>query len=160
MNKGFFLLILMIPIFSNSFAFKKKRKIKENISIEKAERMIASNHVRNKGRIYEIVVNTKMKNIIIDSLWFGATPVPCDVYDFATQQKQVGKLPVGKYLIRANQDLYKNYSNQIDSTSAYIQFQAPTIMKGILMIMYWENTNRKYMPIYHVTDKPQKPLRN
>ncbi len=159
MKNGLFLLIWMIPIFSNSFALKKKMS-KENISIEKAERMLVANHVRNKGRIYEIVVKTKIKNIIIDSLWFGATPVPCDVYDFATRQKQVGKLPVGKYLIIANQDLYKNYSNQIDSTSAYTQFQATTAMKGLLMIMYWENTNRKYMPIYHVADKPQKSLRN
>ena len=139
---------------------KKKRSKTKDLLIEKVEFVNVLNHVRNKGRIYEIIIQTNKNDLTIDSIWFGATPVPCDVYDIQKQEKQNGKLPIGKYTIKVNQDLYKYFSNQIDSTQAFLRFKAPSKLQGLFMIMYLDKTKRKFFPVYQAKEAAQKPLRN
>lgn len=160
MNKYliFFCLFISLPFFVLANKKKKKQSI-ENIHIESV--LFTNNHnsVRNKGRIYEIKLQTKTDGILIDSIWFGSTPVPCDIYQSNTYQRTQGSLPKGNYIIKANQDLYKNFSHTIDSSEASQNFIQPFTFKGIAVLMYLQAGKRNYKIIKYAKEISPKPLR-
>lgn len=139
---------------------RKKVKIKKvPINVINTSYSYVYNAYKTTGNIYEIEIQTKYNNLVIDSVWFGATPVPCDVYDKKNGQRIYDPLPPGTYIVKANKDLYKYFYRNIDSSYAYTHFVAPFTFNGACVILYTFNNKRMYHTILNVTEKPQKQLR-
>lgn len=138
-------------------AGKKKNKCLQLISGTYSE---TNGPTRKIGTIYEFDIKTVCGNIKIDSVWFGSTPVPCDVIQLNTRSKVDSCLTPSLYRIRANKDLYKHFTRQYDSTTIYKNFVAPMPFQGEAIIFYIINGQRKYYVAKGLTAKAAKPYRH
>ena len=151
------LLLLLLPA---SLSLAKGKKIRPSrMSLVKATYTSSTSGGRIIGDVYEFKVMTGYRDILIDSVWFGYTPVPCDVYETKSMHKvQRAEVP-GTYLIRANKDLYRHFFSSIDSTQAAQQFIAPQPFKGVAMIFYQYQGKRYILRVPKAESKPQKMQR-
>lgn len=115
--------------------------------------------IRKVGRVYEFMVQARKDGILIDSVWFGATPVPCDVYDIRTRQRIRHSLRKGQYMVRANRDLYANYPAEYDSVAAFRRFVAPFAFRGTACLMYSAKGKRGYTVVQEAKKVEGKQLR-
>ena len=151
------LLLLMIATALSSVAMKRKA----THYVEYISGTFSNNEgtIRKVGCVYEFVISTRTDNVMIDSVWFGATPVPCDLLEIKTRHKTDLANVKGLYIVRANKDIYKNFNAQIDSTSSYAAFKAPFVFKGDAVIMYKVNGKRYYVNVMNVTEVKAKGYR-
>jgi len=156
MKKKSLLLFLLITALSSS---AMKKKVADPIQYVSGTFSINEGSIRKVGRVYEFVINTLTDNVIIDSVWFGATPVPCDLLEIKTRHNIDLANVKGTYIVRANKDLYKNFNAQIDSTSSYTHFKAPFAFKGDAVIMYKVNGKRSYLNVKNVKEVKAKGYR-
>lgn len=157
MKNTIIILLLLVPVIA--LAQKRKKIKKEPITVINTTYSYVHNAYKTTGDIYEIEIQTKYNNIVIDSIWFGATPVPCDIYDKKNGQRIFDPLAPGLYMIKANKDLYKYFYRNIDSTTAYQRFVPPFTFNAVCVIFYKYNNKRMYYTILNATEKPQKQLR-
>lgn len=115
--------------------------------------------IRKVGNVYEFLVETRKDGVRIDSVWFGATPVPCDVHDLRTGHPIRQVLRKGKYMVRANRDLYINYTAEYDSTAAFQRFVPPFNFQGTAYLMYQRNGKRGYTMVSQARKVSGKQLR-
>lgn len=162
MNKLFILLAICIGVTLQADAQKRKktsRKALPAVRYESGFYTYKKGGVRLIGHVYEITVRTNYPNVVMDSVWFGATPVPCDVYDANTGMKVDTAKSPGLYLIKANKDLYRLFSEKIDSTEAASRFRAPFRFSSDAYIMFTYKGKRSYLPISGMEQRKDKPLR-
>ncbi len=160
MYKKILSLLLFSCFFAHeNFAAKKRAASKEILSYQGGFFSYVHNNIRTVGNIYELTVFVNASDVTIDSVWFGATPVPCDVYETKTLQRVSPPVMRGKYLIKANRDLYANFYRNIDSSFAYNHFAAPFPFKGELVIMYSCKGKRYYKTIKAIEQREQKRMR-
>lgn len=115
--------------------------------------------IRKVGRVYEFLVETRREGILIDSVWFGATPVPCDVHDPVSRLRINKPLRKGQYLVRANRDLYANYPADYDSSLAFQRFVPPFNFRGTACLMFYVKGKRGYTPVMQARKVEGKQLR-
>lgn len=125
-----------------AFAFKKKEK--ELLRVVSSVYYNQNTKIRKVGTIYEITIQTMFENVTIDSVWFGATPVPCDLLETSKKHRVTIAKDKGTYIVKANKNLYANYPQQVDSTEAYKNFVAPFSFNADAVIMYKVNGKRYY----------------
>ena len=157
-----FLLIVFIFLNVLSIRITAKKKMKaapsSYIRCEDATFSYIENH-RKVGNVYEFLIRTYTSQIMIDSVWFGATPVPCDIYTIKTRQRLERTGNAGRYLVKANRDLYANYSSTIDSSEASAGFVPPFAFRGTAYIMYKVNRKRYYQKVHNARKVAAKPMR-
>lgn len=145
----------------DNFAAKKRKTIsREIVTCQSATFSYVQNNIRTVGHIYELNITVNADDVTVDSVWFGATPVPCDIYETKTLQRVASPVLHGKYLVKANKDLYANFFRNIDSTFAYNQFVPPFPFTGELVIMYNHKGKRHYKTVKNVTERTQKGMRD
>ncbi len=110
------------------------------------------------GHVYEFKVWVN-ETITIDSVWFGSVPVPCDVYNEKGKKIESSISQRGYYIIKANKDLYKNFSAQYDSTEVAKNFKPPFKFSGKAIVFYHHQGKREYLKINKVKQEASKPLR-
>lgn len=159
MKNTFIIFLLVLPMILLGQKRKKIKIKKEPINVINTTYSYVYNAYKTTGNIYEIEIQTKYNNIVVDSVWFGATPVPCDIYDKKNGQRIFDPLTAGQYVIKANKDLYKYFYRNIDSSYAYAHFVAPFTFNAVCIIFYKYNNKRMYYTIHNATEKPQKQLR-
>lgn len=115
--------------------------------------------IRKVGNVYEFMVEVRKNDILIDSVWFGTTPVPCDVHDLSTGHRIRQKLPRGRYMVRANRDLYINYAAEYDSTAAFQRFVPPFNFRATAYLMYQSKGKRGYALVRQARKVTGKQLR-
>lgn len=152
-------LLLHICCFENAVAKKRKALQREFISYQSGFYSFVHTNRKTTGNIYEVNIQVLANGVLIDSVWFGATPVPCDLYEMKTLQRVTSPVNRGRYLIKANKDLYANFYRNIDSTFAYNHFVEPFPFKADLVIMYQYNGKRYYKSIKNIEQRPQKSMR-
>jgi hypothetical protein len=153
------LIVLFAFLFSLSAHANKKRKSRDYISVLKSTYSTNQGGIRKVGDVYEFRIKTLSPNIIIDSVWFGSTPVPCDLFEIKKKTKIEKATLKGEYLVRTNKDLYTNFSKQIDSTEAFNNFKPPFLFKGVAVIMYNVNGKRYYKTVNAVKQVAPKGKR-
>ena len=162
MKQFILLLTLCASLYLQVDAQKRKRtnrKALPAVRYESGFYTYKKGGVRLIGNVYEFTLRTNYPNVILDSVWFGATPVPCDAYDANTGMKvDTAKTP-GLYLVKANKDLYRFFSEKIDSTEAAAQFKAPFTFSSDACIMYTYKGKRYYLPVSGMEQRKDKPLR-
>jgi hypothetical protein len=151
-------ILLLTPHFI--FAAKRKKASGEILTCQSAFYSLVQNNIRTVGNIYELSITVNANDVTIDSVWFGATPVPCDLYETKTLQRVSSPVLKGKYLLKANRNLYQNFYRNIDSAFAYNQFRAPFTFKGVLVIMYTHKGKRYYKTVSRVEEHEQKKMRD
>ena len=161
MNTKLFAIFLFGCFFAfDSVAAKKRKSVaKEIVSYQNGFYSFVHNNIRTVGNIYELKINVLANNVSIDSVWFGATPVPCDVYETRTLQRVSSPVLKGQYLVKANRNLYENFYRNIDSTFAYNQFVPPFPFKGALVIMYTYQGKKYYKVVNEIEERAQKQMR-
>jgi hypothetical protein len=102
--------------------------------------------VRLIGHVYSFHVRTLVPGVQIDSVWFGAAPVPCDVYDARGVQCDTLKKK-GVALLKANRDLYRMFPDQTDSTEVARNFRPPFPFRSEAVLMYRYKGKRYYLPV-------------
>jgi hypothetical protein len=136
-----------------------KKKKSKCLSFVSGTYTITNGPTRIIGTIFELDVKTTCSHILIDSMWFGNTPVPCDVINLSTKNKVDSCAANVIYRVRGNKDLYKNFASKFDSTAAYNLFKAPFAFKGEAVIFYKVNGVRYYLVGSGLTNKAPKPYR-
>ncbi|MBK7764210.1 MAG: hypothetical protein IPI46_12840 [Bacteroidetes bacterium] len=124
--------ILFMVISLQLFAIKKGK----HFTYVSGTCIHAVDSIKKVGDIYDFTIKTHKTKLLIDSVWFGATPVPCDVYESTTNHKVAFAFKKGKYHVRVNKNLYQNFPTLVDSTQAHKNFKASVPFKGDAMIMY------------------------
>jgi len=110
--------------------------------------------IRVVGTIYSFKILTHREGIKIESVWFGSTPVPVDVYDFGTQVQAAQPLErETEYLIKANKNLFKNFYPNVDSTEAAANYKKPFDFSGEAFIVYSQYGDVRYFPITEAENK-------
>jgi len=146
-------LCLLMSLSLMAFSKKKKCRHVKYVSGTYSENR---NGNRDIGRVYELTIKTLSGNVIADSVWFGYTPVPCDLLESATKHKTDTATQKGLYIVRVNRDLYANFSQQVDSGKAYTPAYT---FRGDAVIMYTQNGKRYFLPVYDVKKIAPKPKR-
>lgn len=152
-------LMLHLCCFEKVTAKKRKTIQKDLISYQSGFFSFVHNNRKTTGNIYELNIQVLANEVVIDSVWFGATPVPCDLYEMKTLQRVSSPVNRGRYLLKANKDLYANFYRNIDSTFAYNHFVEPFPFKADLVIMYQYKGKRYYKSIKDIKERPQKSMR-
>lgn len=152
--RTFGLIFIFLLFLVNGFA-AKKTKPASNLQLKDAwfsERPSP----RNIGREYEFVIKVLQDDIRIDSVWFGATPVPCDVWNEKKTQRVVQLVKNETCRISCNRDLYRYFSDRYDSTKIPA-FQAPFQFQGEAVILYHRNSKAITYKVFKIRRKaPQK----
>ncbi len=156
--KNMLMSILMLSAIFPASAMKKKQQ--KPLTYLSGTYSINEGPVRKVGTIYELKISTKEENITVDSVWFGATPVPCDLLETKTRHKIDKAVEKGTYIVRANKNLYENFHAQVDSTSSYKSFKRPFAFKGDAVIMYKVKGKRYYTPVTKVKQVKAKGHRD
>jgi hypothetical protein len=154
MKNIFFVTFLLVSF--TSFAAKKKTAYVAYVS---GTFSMNESSIRKVGNVYELIINTLTENVLLDSVWFGATPVPCDLLETKTRHKIEKASEKGTYIVRANRNLYENFPGQTDSTQAYKNFKPPFRFKGDAVIMYKVKGKRYYTIAYQVKQVRPKGTR-
>ena len=149
-----FWIILMLFV-SSSFAQKKTHHPLVVLKTSYAEEV---NNRGSIGRIYEFLIEVRKAPLIIDSIWFGATPVPCDVYPSGSTQRITRIEKAGKYRISANRDLFR-YFTKTDSTLVWQWFKPPFRFRGHAVLMYKFRDQRNYVVVQKASKRIPKRLR-
>lgn len=149
-----FWIILMLFV-SSSFAQKKTHHPLVVLKTSYAEEV---NNRGSIGRIYEFLIEVRKAPLIIDSIWFGATPVPCDLYPSGSTQRITRIEKVGKYRISANRDLFR-YFTRTDSTLVWQWFKPPFRFRGHAVLMYKFRDQRNYVVVQKASKRIPKKLR-
>lgn len=149
-----FWIILMLFV-SSSFAQKKTHHPLVVLKTSYAEEV---NNRGSIGRIYEFLIEVRKAPLIIDSVWFGATPVPCDLYPSGSTQRITWIEKVGKYRISANRDLFR-YFTKTDSTLVWQWFKPPFRFRGHAVLMYKFRDQRNYVVVQKASKRIPKKLR-
>lgn len=136
-----------------------RRPLPSPVRCDSASFMYMKGGVRLIGHVYEFYLSTSVPNIILDSVWFGATPVPCDVYALPEGLPVDTAKKAGRYLLKVNRDLYRNFPDMTDSTEAFRRFRPPFVFKGDAMLMYRYKGKRYFLPVYHIEQRYDKLLR-
>ncbi len=111
------------------------------------------------GNVYEFNITTLFDQIIFESVWFGNTPVPCDVYNMATTYRADTAIKKGNYQIKANKNLYRYFNHMIDSTERANSFVAPFPFEGEAVICYLYKGKRYYKVVKTAENRPDKQMR-
>jgi hypothetical protein len=136
-------LVLLSMICCTLYSVSAKAKRNRDIQLLQSYYTDLATTPRKAGFIYEFEVKALRKNIVIDSIWLGATPVPCDVINKST----------------TNRDLYKLYPDRYDSLQAAKNFHPPMSFQGVAIICYTVNSKRKYFVVKTVKAKAAKGTR-
>lgn len=150
----FFWIILMISVHC-SFAQKKTN---HPLVVLKTSYAVEVNHRGSIGRIYEFIVTVRKAPLIIDSIWFGATPVPCDIYASGSTQRITSIEKPGQYRISANRELFR-YFTKTDSTVVGQWFKPPFRFRGHAVLMYKFREKRNYIVVQKASKRPPKKPR-
>lgn len=113
---------------------------------------------RNKriiGNVYEFKIQVNALPYHVNYVWFGATPIPCDVYELKTNNRIDSIRSKGIYWVRCNKDLYKNFPTQ-DSIVLAKEFKAPYPYKGGAILV---GTYKKERHLLWVKSSPQRPAK-
>ena len=121
----------------------------------------AYDSLRKVGDVYDFQVQTFKPNIYFTAVWFGATPVRCDVYEQPTNYRTDTARKPGLYHLSVNKDLYKNFPSSFDSTRAFPSFQPPISFRGEAIILYTERGKpASYLTVKRVKKVSLKGTRN
>ena len=121
----------------------------------------AYDSLRKVGDVYDFQVQTFKPNIYFSAVWFGATPVRCDVYEQPTNYRTDTARKPGLYHLSVNKDLYKNFPSSFDSTRAFPSFQPPLSFRGEAIILYAERGKpASYLTVKRVKKVSLKGTRN
>jgi hypothetical protein len=156
MKPAHFILILFF-LTTGSCLASKNQKSRHIRCIQSTYSIVEG--VQPVGRIYEFQILVKESGCRIDSVWFGSTPVPCEVLESEKRNPVNGLLPQGEYIVRANKDLYTNYPKEFDKTTAEKMFKQPFKFKGDAVILYTIRGKRYARVVYDVQQVPSKKYR-
>lgn len=135
---------------------KKKPSLKHAVVLQASMREKPS--PRSDGRLYEFEIKALQDNLQFDSVWFGATPVPCDVWTSPIREKATSIKKNSTYVIRCNRDLYRYYADRFDSTTS-----SPVLknkrFEGEAMLLYLYQGKRYTLRVSHILSKQPKPTR-
>lgn len=162
MKKTILLLTICLSFLMPSQAQKRKKKNRKPVPAVRFESgffTYRKGGVRLIGNVYEFTLRTYYSNVVFDSVWFGATPVPCDLYDANTGIKTDTAKTPGLYLVKANRDLYRLFYEKVDSTQAAARYKAPYKFSSEAYVMYMYQGKRYYLPISNLEERKDKPLR-
>jgi hypothetical protein len=155
--------IIFLSMLCFAMAFQvdaaKRNRSNKQVTCSHATYSLIDNEIRKVGRVYEFTIQTKTNDVLVDSVWFGATPVPCDLMEIQTGHRIQKADTKGTYLVKANQDLYANFVKEADSTEAYKLFKAPIRFSGDAIIFYKVHDKRMYLVVNHVDRINPKPTR-
>lgn len=151
--------VLMIPLLcvnlSGSIAGKKIAR--RTMTCQSVTYKMVQNSSRITGRVYQFQMAVFVPQLKIKRVWFGDTPVPCEVYLMPGRIHVDSCMKAGLYLVEANRDLYKNFSSQYDSLEVSKNFHPKRSFQGEAMIIYdWKGLESSYI----VTRKPIKTKMN
>ena len=158
MKKLFYLVIFLFGTLTVFAQTRTKQKVKPDY-IQYIKGTYVQDDKGTVGDVYSFIINTRLSNITIDSVWFGATPVPCDVFETKRLQRIQGALPKGSYKVQVNKNLYEKFHQRIDSTNAFKNFKAPFTFKGDAIIMYSYKQKRYYKIVQNVSKVAAKGKR-
>lgn len=147
--------IILTLCFHTPFAQKKSNPPLLVLKTSYAEEVNSRGSI---GRIYEFIVTVRKAPLIIDSIWFGATPVPCDIYASGSTQRMTSIEKPGQYRISANRDLFR-YFTKTDSTLVGQWFKPPFRFRGHAVLMYKFRGKRNYIVVQKASKRPPKKLR-
>lgn len=136
MRKTYTVFLLVIMSVGVLFAGKKILRLAMKCNLVTYTNVASK--TRTTGRIYRFQMAVFMPNIKIDQVWFGDTPVPCEVYKMPGRIRVDTCLLAGNYLVEANRDLYKNFSTKYDSTEMMKNFHPKKTFSGEAVIWYWQ----------------------
>lgn len=136
------------------------RKQKAAVKYLSGTMIHAYDSLRKVGDVYDFQVQTFKPNIYFTAVWFGATPVRCDVYEQQTNYRTDTARKPGLYHLSVNKDLYKNFPSSFDSTQAFPAFQQPFSFRGEAIILYTERGKpASYLTVKRVKKVPWKGTR-
>lgn len=123
-----------------------REEVAPDFTIQKATYIYKKGGIRTVGNVYSFVIKVIQEDVSVDSVWFGGLPVLADVYDNASFLRHKGAMTIdGEYLIEANENLYRNFYPNIDSTEVARTFVAPMKFQGEAIIFYKQYGVRKYV---------------
>jgi hypothetical protein len=147
--------IILMMCFYSSYSQKKNNHPLVVLKTSYAEEV---NNRGSIGRIYEFMVEVRKAPLIIDSIWFGATPVPCDIYPSGSTQRITSIEKAGQFRISANRDLFR-YFTKTDSTLVGQWFKPPFRFRGHAVLMYKFRDKRNYVVVQKASIRIPKKLR-
>lgn len=128
---------LVFFIFSISLLCAGKKILRYVMKCNEVTYTNVASGSRKTGRVYKFYVTVLSPKIKIDQVWFGDTPVPCEVYKMPGRIHVDSCIKTGNYLIEANRDLYKNFSSKFDSVTVLQNFNPKVSFKGEAILFYW-----------------------
>lgn len=146
------ILFLLILFVSSQVLNAKKKKQVRDIKVVNATYSNNDNSIRKVGNVYQFTIQTNVNNITIDSVWFGATPIPCNILSIKTKERLTTAEKKGKYMVQVNRNLYANFPQQADSTKAATLFKAPFAFRGKAVLFYKKNGIRMYEIVNQVKE--------
>ena len=150
------LLLIFMSLFETSQAKRKsiRKKPTQNVWLELKDASYTKptkGIIGNTGLAYTFTVKTLAKNILIDSVWFGEKPVPCDLYQDVNDFKIEKTKEPGLYFVKANKYYYEILQERQSTKTNTKSYKAPFPFKGEAFIMYRLNGKRYYAPVNQVT---------
>jgi hypothetical protein len=154
--------IILLTILSTSISYgQQKGQTKKGVFvIENSFYTFVDRGIKLTGNVYEFTIRTKKPKVVIDSVWFGATPVKCDIYQNGNRLMSDTLQSAGMYTVKANKDLYKNFYPASDSTEAYKKFKPPFAFRSQAAIFYFFKGKRYYETVCGIPQHEAKPLRD
>ncbi|MBP6623932.1 MAG: hypothetical protein KA198_02095 [Chitinophagaceae bacterium] len=159
------ILLLSVCVFFALLMFGKKKYPKrtkqkiEHLTVQSSYYSWRSRGIGPIGNVYEFNITTLFDQIILDSVWFGNTPVPCDVFNMSTTYRVDTAIKKGSYQIKANKNLYRYFNHMIDSSERAKSFVEPFPFQGEAVICYKYKGKRYYKIIYTAENRPDKQMR-
>lgn len=153
------ILFFLIFFVSSHIVFAKKKKQVSDIKVVSATYSNNDNTVRKVGNVYQFTIQTYVDNITVDSVWFGATPVPCNILSIKTKERLAKAEKKGRYMVQVNRNLYANFPQQADSTKAALMFKAPFAFRGKAVLFYMKNGVRMYEVVNQVKEVASPRMR-
>lgn len=147
--------VILLLFVSSCFSQKKSN---HPLVVLKASYAEEVNNRSSIGRIYEFLIEVRKVPLIIDSIWFGATPVPCDLYPSGSTQRIIKIEKAGEYRISANRDLFR-YFTKTDSALVWRWFKPPFRFRGHSVLMYKFRNQRNYVVVQKASKRIPKKLR-
>jgi hypothetical protein len=114
---------------------------------------------RFNGRIYEFEISCNKTGLVLDSVWFGNAPVPCDVFTFNRKEKVTSLQSGQHYIVRCNRDLYSQYPDRFDSVKAATYFKAPFSFRGKAVLLYSLSSQHFGVSVKSIRYRKPQPLR-
>lgn len=151
-------LVLVLSLLSVATLVQAKKKNLVKHAVVLQANMREKPAPRSDGRLYEFEIKALHDNLQFDSVWFGATPVPCDVWTSPIRGKATSIKKNSTYLISCNRDLYRYYADRFDSTASSHVLKN-TRFEGEAMLLYRYQGKRYTLRVNHILSKQPRPTR-